>query len=327
VVHFHRKPGPDHHSLERVFATVREHLPSDIEAVPAYCPRPSTGILNRIINILWARRHQGDVNHITGDVHYLTLGLDRKRTILTIADCVSLHYSTGIRHWLLWLFWYWLPVKLSARITAISQFTKGELLRHLDIDPGLVDVIHCPVPPAYEPTSRSARNDRPVILQVGTNRNKNLERVAEALNGVPCVLNVVGPLSKSQQQILESNGISYRNHVRVTDEELRHLYEACDVVVFASLYEGFGLPIVEAQAMGRPVVTSTRCSMPEVSGAGAHLVDPTNHTAVRHAVLQILQNSRQMHELVLKGIENARRFDADTVATRYAACYRSMAGQ
>ena len=71
-MHFHRQPGPRHHSLERVFATVRAHLPADIDVVEvAHCPRPSTGIVNRIVNILWARRHQGDVNHITGDVHYI----------------------------------------------------------------------------------------------------------------------------------------------------------------------------------------------------------------------------------------------------------------
>jgi len=278
-------------------------------------------MLNRIINILWARQHQGDVNHITGDVHYLALALDPKRTILTIADCVALHYSKGIRHWLLWLFWYWLPVKLSARITVISQFTKEELLRRLEIDSGRIHVIHCPAPPAYKPAGRSRQDGPPVILQVGTNRNKNLERVAGALQDIPCILNIVGPLTIAQRRVLESNRINYRSHVAVTDEELRELYTTSDLVLFVSLYEGFGLPVIEAQAAGKPVVTSNTCSMPEVAGEGGELVDPDDVQGIRKAVARILNDGQLRRGLIEKGLINVRRFDAGSIAHQYAGVY------
>lgn len=321
VVHFHRKPGPDHHSLERVFATVREHLPSDIEAVPAYCPRPSTGILNRVINILWARRHQGDVNHITGDVHYLAIGLDPRRTILTVHDCVSLRRSSGLRRWLLWLFWFWLPLQRVTAITAVSEFTKSELVRYLGCRPEKIWVVADPLPPGFTWTM-PRQGLCPALLQVGTGWNKNLERVAEALKDIPCVLNIVGPLSASQREILAANRINYRNHVRVTDEELRDLYTASDLVIFASTYEGFGLPIIEAQAAGRPVITSSRCSMPEVAGHGAHLVDPRDSGTIREGVLCVLTDERYREELVRKGTENVQRFGGATIAASYEACYR-----
>lgn len=320
VVHFHRKPGPDQHSLERVFATVREHLPPDIEATSVYCPRPSTGILNRIVNILWARRNQGDVNHITGDVHYLALGLNPARTILTIHDCASLHRTSGPKRWLLWFFWFWLPLRRVAAITAVSEFTKSELVRYLGCNPHRIRVIADPVPPGFSPTNHDP-GPRPTVLQVGTGWNKNLDRVAEALKDVPCVLAVVGPLNHMQRQILESNRIDFRSHVRATDERLRKLYTESDLVVFASLYEGFGLPIIEAQAAGKPLVTSNSCSMPEVAGDGAHLVDPKDPGNIRTGILRVLADAEYREQLVRKGNDNVQRFIAADVAALYAACY------
>jgi len=183
------------------------------------------------------------------------------------------------------------------------------------------------VPSGFQPCGTSPENERPRVLQIGTGRNKNLERVAEALKGIACALDVVGPLTQQQKQILESNRITYRNHLRVTDEELRGLYKTCDILVFASLYEGFGLPIIEAQAVGRPVVTSNRCSMPEVSGTGAHLVDPTDPAAIRSAVLKLVHDLTQRQDLILRGRHNALRFEATKISSGYASCYRRMAGE
>jgi glycosyltransferase involved in cell wall biosynthesis len=324
VTFFHRKPGPGNFSLERVFADVREHLPSGIKAVVAYCPRESKGILNRVINIIWAWRNQGDINHITGDVHYLSYLLHKKRTVLTIADCVSLERSNGLKHWLLWFFWYWLPEKRCAKITVISEFTKSNLLGHLHCDPKKIEVVHCPAPKGFNPYPKPFNSDCPVILQVGTVWNKNLERVAEALKGIPCHLEIVGPLSAEQDNALSANGISFSNHVGVSDEELLSLYQSCDLVVFASTYEGFGLPILEAQTVGRPVVTSNRCSMPEVAGGAACLVDPESVASIREGILKILHDEAYREDLIHKGFENVKRFSPEHIAVQYAKLYRLM---
>ena len=167
VHYFERKAGPGRYSLERVFADIRQNLPADIRAVVLKCPYESTGILNRLCNIIWARRNAGPINHITGDVHYLSLALPRGRTILTIHDCVTLVRSKGLKHLILWLLWFRLPIMFSACVTVISEFTKRELLAHVRCDPPKIRVIHDPVSEYFKPASppiHLTKKSRPYYL-------------------------------------------------------------------------------------------------------------------------------------------------------------------
>jgi glycosyltransferase involved in cell wall biosynthesis len=111
---------------------------------------------------------------------------------------------------------------------------------------------------------------------------------------------------------------------RLTDGELVAAYQRCDMVVFASLYEGFGLPILEAQAIGRPVITSNFGAMREAAGDGALLVDPYSVDEIRAAILRIKNEPALREELVCKGRENVERFRAPVVAARYAELYRQI---
>jgi glycosyltransferase involved in cell wall biosynthesis len=117
----------------------------------------------------------------------------------------------------------------------------------------------------------------------------------------------------------------FRELGRLTDEELVEAYRRCDMVVFASLYEGFGLPILEAQAMGRPVITSNFGAMREAAGDGALLVDPYSVESIRDAVLRVKNEPLLREELVAKGLRNAERFRAEAIATTYADIYRNLA--
>jgi glycosyltransferase involved in cell wall biosynthesis len=112
---------------------------------------------------------------------------------------------------------------------------------------------------------------------------------------------------------------------RLTDEELVAAYRRSDMVVFASLYEGFGLPILEAQAIGRPVITSNFGAMREAAGEGALLVDPYSVEAIREAIMRIKNELGLREELVCKGRENAEKFRADAIALKYAQIYRALA--
>ncbi len=327
VVHyFERKAGPGRFSIERVFDDVRAQLPPDIEAKVFKCPYESKGILNRVRNMLWARRNAGSINHITGDVHYLALGLPKKRTILTIADCSLLVRNRGLRRRLLWLFWYRLPIWGAASVTTISEFTKQELLRYVKCKPALIHPFHCPVAQMFQPWPKPFNAECPVALFVGTTLwNKNLSRLIAALNGIRCRLEIVGPLEDSQRDELKANNINFSQYQNLSDEGLLELYHACDFLVLPSLYEGFGLPIVEAQAVGRPVATSNRCSMPEVAGRGACLVDPDSTESIRDGLLRIIGDEAYRENLIQEGFENVKRFAPEKIAAQYAKIYRALA--
>lgn len=230
----------------------------------------------------------------------------------------------GVKKKILWFFWYWLPVKRSAIITVISQSTKRELLRYVKCDPEKIRVVYNCVSPEFVPSPREFNHSCPTILQVGTGSNKNLPRVAAALEGIRCRLQVIGKLSAEQKEILVRHRIDYTAASDVSDDELVQYYRSADMVVFASTYEGFGLPIVEANATGRPVVTSNVYSMPEVAGDAACIVDPFDLASIRAGIQHIIQDPVYRDQLVRKGFQNVERFRPQVIASEYAKIYQQL---
>src|ERR1039458_3177724 len=201
-VHFQRRPAPGQVSMERLFSHVRNALPPAIDWRLHTSPHFSRGLLPRAANLLAAARDQGDVNHITGDVHYLALGLNGRRTVLTIHDCVSLVRLKGWRRTILRWIWYELPIRRCRVVTAISEATRQELLRYVRCDPSKVRVIPNCVGPEFVPFPKPFSEEKPVVLQVGTGKNKNLARVAAALDGIRCHLRIIGKLNDTQRHVL-----------------------------------------------------------------------------------------------------------------------------
>lgn len=325
VVFFHRRPYPGKHfSIEKSFAAMRQCLPADVTPIIWIAPFESRGLWRRIANMVAAAFAQGDVNHITGDIHYIALALSGRRTVLTIHDAVPrTHPSALTRFALRWL-WYVLPARRVRAITAVSSFSKDEVASFAKCSPEIVSVVPTCVSGTFRRIDREHHRSVPVVLQVGTKRNKNLERVCEALDGIECTLHIIGSLSDHQRALLQKHRIAYVNFVNLTEEQLLERYVEADVVLFASTYEGFGMPIIEAQIVGRPVVTSQCTSMPEVAGGAACLVDPWQAASIRAGLLRVLHDSQYRAQLVELGFQNAQRFTAAAVAAEYARLYRQV---
>ncbi|GAB3531536.1 hypothetical protein GCM10027443_13940 [Pontibacter brevis] len=217
-----------------------------------------------------------------------------------------------------------MPIARVKRVTVVSQETKNKLVAHLQVNPNKVVVIPNIISQEFKYVAKPFAKAKPVILQIGTKYNKNIERTIEALYQISCKFVVVGQLSEQQALLLEKYNIDYTNRVGVTDEELRLLYAQADIVTFVSLFEGFGLPILEAQATGRPVITSNCSSMPEVAGESALLVNPHNVSSIRQAVLSLIENDQLREELVAKGLENCKRYSNKAVAQQYLNLYKTM---
>lgn len=324
VTQFMRRPRPGIYSVERLYEDVRKNMSSDIQVRVRVSRFYSQGLWRRLYDAVAAYRHQGDINHVTGDVHFLTYFLAKRRTLLTILDCGVLEQLRGFKRWVLWFFWFWLAEKRCSFIVVISAETKKQLLRHLHCDPKKIRVIYCNVSSEFRPFPTTFNSDRPRLLQIGTTDNKNIERLAEAIKGLECDLVVIGKLSDSQQTALEQNSIYFENRVGLSRGELLDEYHSCDLLVFISTYEGFGLPIVEANAVGRPVVTSKVLSMPEVAGDAACLVDPFDITSIRAGICRVIDDVEYREQLVSCGFANAERFQASVLATQYAKLYKDI---
>jgi glycosyltransferase involved in cell wall biosynthesis len=324
VVFFHRKPKITNFSVEITFKILREALPLEVECVVAESKFDSKGVFRRIYNIIEASFRQGDVNHITGDVHFLSYLLRRDKTILTILDCVFMYNTTGIKRFLLRLLWAIIPEKRVVLISVISQSTKNELLKILHCNPEKIRVVPVCISPKFIRHDKNFDTSKPRILQIGTAKNKNLFRLVSALQGIPCQLDIVGILSRDQISALREKNIDYINSFNISEDEVLSKYHQSDIVSFVSTYEGFGMPIIEANAVGRPVITSNILSMPEVSGNAACIVDPYNISDLRAGILRIINDKEYREILINNGFLNALRFNQKIIADQYLKIYQEI---
>jgi len=324
VIHHQRRPAQGHVSIERLFEGIRQHLPPEWQVEVGVSPQPSRGLVGRLRNIKAAAALDADLHHIVGDAHYLALGLPGGKLVLTIHDCAALERLSGWRRELLRQLWFVQPMKRAAVVTTISNTTKDELRRWVGNLADKVVVIPNCVRNEFRPDLKPFDEAVPRVLQVGTKWNKNVTRVAQALVGTPCELDIVGELSEGQRREVAATGVPFQDLGRLSDDGLLAAYRRCDLLVFASLYEGFGLPILEAQALGRPVITSKCSSMPEAAGSGALLVNPESVDSIHTAIQTILKNPIERQALIERGFENVRKFQPDVIAGRYAAIYRQI---
>ena len=235
---------------------------------------------------------------------------------------VTLHDLALVRHPELFPCWHrWTgraaigPVARAAdRVLAVSEFTKREAVERLGVREERVTVVGNAVEPVFSPGNSLLRGD--YVLAVGTlEPRKNLRRVAEAAVRAGAELRVVGAPGWG--------GVETPGWIGdVSDEELAELYRGARAVVFPSLYEGFGIPVLEAMASGTPVVTSRGGATEEVAGGAAVLVDPLD---VESIAAGIAEADTRRDELRALGLERAKAYSWNAVADAVEGVWRELA--
>jgi glycosyltransferase involved in cell wall biosynthesis len=229
------------------------------------------------------------------------------------------------------------------RIVCVSQATKRDLLSLVATPEERVRVIHNaifqPMHPARAEEKATLRHrlglpvDAPVILHVGRNFYKNREAVIDAFSKLrrrrrDARLVFVGALSPAQRDLVVRDGLSDAMHVldHVPAETMPALYSLASALLFPSLYEGFGYPVIEAQLCGTPVICSTAGSLPEVAGAGAVLVAPEDVDGMAEAAVKLFEDRDAKNALIEAGRINAARFDRETWFDAHARLYQEILG-
>jgi len=253
ITFFFRKVSPNFHSIEELFSNIQMALPDNIEYNNVYLPYHN-GIIGRIKNVFYAKKHASQINHITGDVNYICLGLPKKNTVLTVHDIGSALHGSRLKSFIINLFWFKLPFKKVSKIITISDFTKIDIRKKYQISENkLLTIPNC-VSAKFTQKNKIFNVSKHNILIVGTKRNKNLDRIIEALKGIDCKLKIIGKLPEQIQKKLAD--YDYENFFNLSFDEVVEIYQKSDLLLFPTLYEGFGMPIIEAQAIGIPVITS-----------------------------------------------------------------------
>jgi glycosyltransferase involved in cell wall biosynthesis len=325
VVQLQRRTFPGHFSMERVYAQVRAALPDRLDVELFVTSHFNKGVRPRIATVLEARRNQGDVTHVTGDINYAAILLRRRTTLLTVHDIEFLERAGWLKRGLYVWMWLRLPIWRAGLVSTPSEATRQDVLRLVPTDPRRVRVVPNPVADDFVVLPSRGGGGRPVILLVGTRPNKNVERCAAALQGLYCRVLIVGELDANQRAAFARAGVEIEARLDLDSHELSQAYQDCDLLLFPSTKEGFGIPVLEAQATGRPVVTSDRPPLPDVAGGAAAFVDPFDVASIRAGVERVLADEEYRADLVRRGLVNVGRFRVAAIAAQYAGLYEELA--
>lgn len=315
-------------SIQKVFSILTPHFAKVLPVVPVYMNKSGAGPVDVISNILYARKscRRASVNHITGAVHYLSYGLPKNKTITTVHDLGMLDPSRShniLRKLYLKLLCLY-PLKHNRYIVCISEQTKKEVLSYLKIPDSKIVVIPDPISDDYVYTEHEFNAECPRILCIGTKENKNLHRTIEALSGMNVHLHIIGRLSSQDKALLDKFGVDFSNNFDLSESDLIQEYNKSDIVCFASTYEGFGMPIIEAQMIGRVCVTSDIEPMRTIAGNGAKLVNPYSIQDIRAGLQSVINNAEERNRIIADGRINAQKYTAERVAESYMQLYKEI---
>ncbi|MFD0791996.1 glycosyltransferase family 4 protein [Mucilaginibacter litoreus] len=326
IVLVFRKPFEGQISIEYLFYNLSAYLKrGNVEIVNKQLSYYSKGLLNRLRNLFSITAYKEKIIHVTGDVHYTILGAWFCKRVLTIHDLGFMLNKSPAARLIYWLIWVYLPVKFAHRVTVVSETTRQDLLKYVKVDETKIAVIGNFVDEIYQPFLKPVKKTPTVnLLQIGTTPNKNIDRLLQAIEGLDCTLTIVGKLPENILIQLKARQINYINKYDLTINELYEEFKKSDILCYTSTHEGFGMPILEAQAAGIPVICSNCSSMPEVAADGAYFVDPYDISSIRAGIEKLAADNELKNNLIAKGFLNTKRFSKASIAQQYLNIYQNL---
>lgn len=207
------------------------------------------------------------------------------------------------------------------KIITVSHFSKSQLVEILGIPDDLIQVIYNAVDSNFLENKKSFESDRPYFLYVGNRRkNKNLPAMLKAFAKAKIsdefMFFLSGNPDKEISDLIQTLGIQKRVRFLgfIEEENLPKLYKGAYATLFASLMEGFGLPVLESMASGTPVLTSNTSSLPEIAGGAACCVDPLDFSSIQAGIEKLVENKDFYQDCVMKGQERAKEFSWEKTA-------------
>lgn len=328
ITFFVRNPK-DGISIGRVFNILSKYITKKEETKFVIMEHGGASLKQILRNLIYTYRYRNKngINHITGAIHYLSFVLPKSNTITTVHDLGMIYNKDNnispLRKFLLYILII-IPLYHNKKIICVSEKTKQILLSHSKLASNKVYVIPDPVSDDFRYTPKPFNEECPIILHIGTGPNKNLIRTIEAIKDLNVKLRIIGELPDLERKLLETYKINFTNACNLSNQEIVKEYNQCDIVNFVSTYEGFGMPIIEAQAVGRVCITSKLEPMQSVANQGALLVDPFNIQSIKNSYIEIIQSPTLRERLIAQGIINCKRFKAETIAESYIKIYNEI---
>jgi glycosyltransferase involved in cell wall biosynthesis len=317
-------------------------LPGNFQTVPESAPVYS---MRELLSLSWRLyRSRLDLYHST---HYVLPAWIGSPVVVTIHDIIHLLYPDFLPSRFAFLYAQRMirrSLNRGDRVIAVSQSTKSDLMQYFDIDGSKIRVVHNGVEETFrqrlssEELRRWLRNlgiEQPYLLFVGNPKpHKNLDNVVKAyararhLGNLDAPLICVGARTGSEfkiRQRAEYLGIPDKVRIlgHVAQEALPAIYQGASLFLYPTLYEGFGLPVVEAMASGVPVITSNTSALKEIAEGYAYLVDPLDIEGMAKAIANVMGDPERRAGLAERGLRRAADFDWDLTARQTLDVYRA----
>lgn len=317
-------------SINHVMKSIVDDISKDpdIDVEIYYIPSTGLSLKSILSNLVYVYNHRTKhgINHVVGEVHYLLYALLGCKSSITVhdigfwtSDKFSLLKRIGL------YFTHLFPIKIAKKVVAISEFTKRELSDSLSNIESRITVIPSGSVDGFDYYPKELDKSNIVILQNGVRPHKNLETTIRALEGLPYKLLVVRKMSDDQVELAKKLHVNYENVYDLSNDEIKETYRKSDIVCSPSSYEGFGVIPIEAQAIGRPVITTNKEPMRSVSGnAALYINNPKDYKELRAAIIKIVDDDNFRKELVRKGLDNVKSYRLDAIASKYINFFKMM---